>query len=365
VTVPGQRARVTDPLATLREQAAQRDRTGMRRRLRPRPARDGVLDLASNDYLGLARDPRVVEAAAAAARTWGAGSTGSRLVTGSTELHAELERDLAAFVGAAAALVFSSGYLANLGAVTALSGPGTTVVSDALNHASVVDACRLSRADVVVVGHRDVAAVEGALQRRTTERALVVTDAVFSVDGDLAPLAALHSVVREHGALLMVDEAHSLGVVGEDGSGASRAAGIASEPDVVQTVTLSKSLGAQGGAVLGDRVVVEHLVNTARPFIFDTGLAPPSVAAAGAALAVLRSAPTCAHALWSSRPWRRSSAFRRASRTQLSCRCRWPHPRRRTTVPPTCSPAACASGASGHPRCRTWCRGCGSPRAPT
>lgn len=286
-----------DPLALLRARAADRETSGMRRMLRPRPAHDGVLDLASNDYLGLARDPRVTAAAAAAAVRWGAGATGSRLVTGSTELHASLERDLASFVGAQAGLVFSSGYLANLGTVTALAGPDTTVVSDARNHASVVDACRLSRAHIVVTAHRSVAAVDQALSTRVTERAVVVTDAVFSVDGDLAPLAELHDVARAHGALLVIDEAHSIGVVGIDGTGAACAAGLTGEPDVVLTVTLSKALGAQGGAVLGDAVVIEHLVNTARTFIFDTGLAPASAAAASAALAVLRSEPRLAGAV--------------------------------------------------------------------
>jgi 8-amino-7-oxononanoate synthase len=286
-----------NPLTELSALAAARESAGMRRTLRPRSVDDDALDLASNDYLGLARDQRVTAAAAAAAARWGAGSTGSRLVTGSTDLHTALESDLAAFVGAAAGLVFSSGYLANLGAVTALSGPGTTVVSDAFNHASVVDACRLSRAHVVVTAHRDVAAVDHALSSRTTERAVVVTDAVFSVDGDLAPLADLHVVTRARGALLVIDEAHSLGVVGPDGTGAARAAGIAGQPDVVLTVTLSKALGAQGGAVLADGVVVEHLINTARMFIFDTGLAPASVAAAAAALTVLRSEPQLARAV--------------------------------------------------------------------
>jgi 8-amino-7-oxononanoate synthase len=287
----------SDPLAALRTRAAEREMSSLRRVLRPRSANDGLLDLASNDYLGLARDARITAAAAAAAETWGAGATGSRLVTGSTDLHTALESDLAAFVGAAAGLVFSSGYLANLGAITALSGPGTTIVSDALNHASIIDACRLSRARVVVTAHRDVAAVEQALSSRTTDRAVVVTDAVFSVDGDLAPLVDLHAVTRAHGGLLVIDEAHSLGVVGPDGTGSARAAGIAGQPDVVLTVTLSKSLGAQGGAVLGDGVVVEHLVNTARAFIFDTGLAPPSAAAAAAALTVLRSEPQLAGAV--------------------------------------------------------------------
>jgi 8-amino-7-oxononanoate synthase len=285
---------MTDPLEPLRQAAAARAAAGLRRELRPRAADDDLLDLASNDYLGLARDPRVTGAAAEAALRWGAGSTGSRLVTGSTDLHTRLEADLADFVGARAGLVFSSGYLANLGAVTALAGAGSLVVSDAQNHASLVDACRLARGDVVVTAHRDVAAVDHALADRRIEQAVVVTDAVFSVDGDLAPLAGLHRAARRHGALLVVDEAHGLGVVGPEGRGAAAAAGIAGEPDVVLTLTLSKSLGAQGGAVLGDPVVVEHLVNTARAFIFDTGLAPASAAAASAALAVLRSEPRLA-----------------------------------------------------------------------
>ncbi|MCQ0019594.1 8-amino-7-oxononanoate synthase [Actinomadura madurae] len=280
-----------DPLARLRDAAARRAAAGLRRTLRPRLRPDGLTDLASNDYLGLAGDPRLAEGAAAAARAWGTGSTGSRLVTGTTELHAELDRRLAAFTGSAAGLVFSSGFLANLGAVTALAGPGTLVVSDQVNHASIVDACRLSRARVVIVPHRDTAAVEQALAEREEDDALVVTDAVFSVDGDLAPLAALHAAVRAHGALLVIDEAHALGVVGDGGRGAAHAAGLAGEPDVVLTLTLSKSLGSQGGAVLGAPEVIDTLVDTGRSFIFDTGLNPPAAGAALAALDVLESEP--------------------------------------------------------------------------
>ena len=285
---------MTDPLTPLRLAAERRDRAGMRRVLQPREADDGVLDLASNDYLGLARDSRVTEAAASAARRWGAGATGSRLVTGSTALHAGFEAGLADFVGASASLLFSSGYLANIGVVTALTDADTLLVCDAANHASLVDAARLSRATVVVTPHRDVAAVRRVLAGRTQPRAAVVTDAVFSVDGDLAPVAHLHATAREHGALLLVDEAHSLGVMGPGGRGTCAAAGIAGESDVVHTVTLSKSLGAQGGAVLGDPVVMEHLVNTARAFIFDTGLTPAAVGAAARALTVLREQPELA-----------------------------------------------------------------------
>ncbi|MFG2790224.1 8-amino-7-oxononanoate synthase [Streptomyces sp. NPDC048419] len=266
------------------EQAEQRRRAGLVRTLRPRPAGSPLLDLASNDYLGLARHPEVVEGAAGAARTWGGGATGSRLVTGTTELHTELERELADFCGFEAALVFSSGYAANLAAVATLAPHGSLIVSDAGNHASLIDGCRLARGAKQVVGHADPEAVRKAL--RTYEGpAVVVSDTVFSVDGDAAPLAELAAACRERGAGLLVDDAHGLGVLGEGGRGAADAAGLAGADDLVVTVTLSKSLGSQGGAVLGPAKVIDHLVNAARTFIFDTGLAP---AAAGAALAALR-----------------------------------------------------------------------------
>ncbi|WP_246106240.1 8-amino-7-oxononanoate synthase [Pseudonocardia kunmingensis] len=279
------------PLAWLAPHAARRRAAGLRRELRPRAADEPLLDLAGNDYLGLATDPRVIDGAVRAARTWGAGATGSRLVTGTTALHAELEAELAAFTGAEAALVFSSGYAANLGVLTALSGPDALIVSDAANHASLVDACRLSRARVVVVPHDDPDAVDAALAARTEARALVVTESVNSVDGGLAPLHALHGVCRGHGTLLVVDEAHGLGVVGPGGRGLLAEAGLAGADDVVATVTLSKALGSQGGAVLAPAAVVAHLVDTARSFIFDTGLAPASAGAALAALRVLGDEP--------------------------------------------------------------------------
>ena len=268
-------------LAWLAPAAERRRERGLSRAAVPAPA---GLDLAGNDYLGLSRHEDVVAAAVQATRTWGAGSTGSRLVTGTTPLHLELEQALAAHTGSESGLVLSSGYLANLAAVTALSGPGALVVSDEANHASVVDACRLSRARVVVTPHRDVEAVAAVLRGRDEERALVVTDSVFSVTGASAPLAALHEAARGSGALLVVDEAHGLGVVGDLGRGAAFAAGLAGQPDVVLTATLSKALGSQGGVVLGPSLVRDHLVDTARPFIFDTALAPGSVAAALAAL---------------------------------------------------------------------------------
>lgn len=279
------------PLAWLDDVETQRRAAGLRRSLRTRPPVGAELDLASNDYLGLSQHPRVIEGGVAALRTWGAGSTGSRLVTGNTELHEEFENAFASFVGAGSALVFSSGYTANLGAVVALSGPGSLLVSDALTHASLVDACRLSRARVVVTPHNDASAVEDALATRSEERAVVVTDSVFSADGDLAPLRALHDACRRHGALLIVDEAHGLGVRGEGGRGLLDEVGLAGAPDVVMTTTLSKALGSQGGVVLGPAAVRDHLIDAARPFIFDTGLAPAAVGAAHAALQVLIDEP--------------------------------------------------------------------------
>ncbi|MFE7803298.1 8-amino-7-oxononanoate synthase [Streptomyces sp. NPDC057430] len=266
-------------------EARRRAEAGLVRTLRPRAAESDLLDLASNDYLGLTHRPEVTEAAAEAARRWGAGSTGSRLVTGTTRLHTRLERELAEFCGFEAALVFSSGYTANLAALTALSGRDALIVSDAGNHASIVDGCRLSRAETAVVPHADPEAVRKTLQAHPDRRTLVVSDSVFSVDGDQAPLAELAEVGRAHGAGLVVDDAHGLGVLGDGGRGGLHAAGLSGDADVVATVTLSKSLGSQGGAVLGPARVIEHLINAARTFIFDTGLAP---AAVGAALASLR-----------------------------------------------------------------------------
>ena len=285
------------PLAWLDTTEEQRRAAGLRRTLRPRPAVATELDLASNDYLGLSQHPVVIEAGVEALRTWGAGATGSRLVTGDTELHQEFERALAQFVGAPAALVFSSGYAANIGAVVGLSGPGSLVVSDAYSHASLVDACRLSRARVAVTPHRDVDAVESVLAGRDEERALVITDSVFSADGALAPLRALHAACRRHGAVLLVDEAHGLGVRGDGGRGLLQELGLAGEPDIVITTTLSKALGSQGGAVLGSVAVRAHLIDAARTFIFDTGLAPAAVGAALASLQVLTAEPSRAVAV--------------------------------------------------------------------
>ncbi|MEU3060444.1 8-amino-7-oxononanoate synthase [Streptomyces subrutilus] len=279
-----------DVFAWIDDAERARERAGLVRTLRPRPASSPLLDLASNDYLGLSRHPGTVRGAREAVERWGAGATGSRLVTGTTELHAELERELADFCGFEAALVLSSGYAANLAAVTALSDRGTLVVSDAGNHASIVDGCRLSRAATAVIPHSDPDAARKTLAAHAG-RALLVSDSVFSVDGDAAPLAGYAAACRAQGAALVVDDAHGLGVLGEGGRGALYAEGLAGAPGVVATMTLSKSLGSQGGAVLGPARVIRHLVNTARTFIFDTGLAPAATGAALASLRLLRREP--------------------------------------------------------------------------
>jgi 8-amino-7-oxononanoate synthase len=266
----------------LAAESSEREAAGLQRGLRPRAAEGATTDLAGNDYLGLTHDPTVVEAAATAARRWGAGAGASRLVTGSLELHAQLERELAAYLGQPAALVFSTGYHANLAAVAALGGRDALVVSDAHVHASLVDAARLSRAAVEIVPHHDVAAVAQALAGAGDRRAMVLAESVYSVLGDEAPLVELAAACERYDALLVVDEAHGLGV---RGPGLVRELGLAGLPHVVVTATLSKALGSQGGAVLGPQAVVDHLVNRGRAFIFDTGLAP---AAAGAALEALR-----------------------------------------------------------------------------
>jgi 8-amino-7-oxononanoate synthase len=298
----------TSPLAWLEAVEQQRRQAGLRRALRPRPAVATELDLASNDYLGLSQHAQVIEGGVDALRTWGAGATGSRLVTGNTLLHEEFESALAEFVGAAAGLVFSSGYTANLGAVVGLSGAGSLLVSDAYSHASLVDACRLSRARVVVTPHRDVDAVDAALASRDEERAVVITESVFSADGALALVRQLHEVCRRNRALLIVDEAHGLGVRGAGGRGLLHELGLAGAPDVVMTTTLSKALGSQGGAVLASAAVRDHLIDAARPFIFDTGLAPAAVGAALAALRVL-----------SAEPWRPAAVLQHAGTLAQIC----------------------------------------------
>jgi 8-amino-7-oxononanoate synthase len=274
----------------LERQARTRAKAGLTRTLRPRAADDAVVDLAGNDYLGLAVHPEVIAAAVQALHSYGLGATGSRLVRGSTDAHADLEADLADWLGAQQALVYSSGYLANLGAVRALAGPETLLISDRYNHASLIDGCRSSGAEVVVAPHADPAALDAILAAHPDRPAVFVTESVFSVDGDLAPLADLHRVTAAHDALLLVDDAHAIGILGPDGAGGVAAAGLAGAPDVVVTATLSKSLGGAGGVVAGPAALIRHLVDTGRTFIYDTAPPPAVVAGVRAALRITRTA---------------------------------------------------------------------------
>jgi 8-amino-7-oxononanoate synthase len=279
--------------AWLAAQAADRASRGLVRKLVASDT-EHLLDLAGNDYLGLTRDPRVVAGAVAAARAHGTGAGASRLVSGTLRIHAELEREMAAFTGFPAALAFSTGYHANLSVVQALADQDTLIVSDAHVHASMIDACRLTRATVTVTAHNDLPAVARALAGRTQRRALVLAETIYSVLGDAAPIAGLAELVAASDAVLIADEAHAFGVAGPGGRGLLAAHGLAGRPDVIATGTLSKSFGSQGGLVLGSPAVRDHLVNRARPFIYDTGLAPPAAGAALAALRILRAAPELA-----------------------------------------------------------------------
>ncbi|GAA1048418.1 aminotransferase class I/II-fold pyridoxal phosphate-dependent enzyme [Arthrobacter russicus] len=252
--------------------------------------RAAAVDLASNDYLGLAVDPRLKAAAVAAIEEYGCSARASPVVVGTLPVHRALEAGLCILTGRQSALVFSSGYLANLGALTALSGPGSLVLSDAHVHASLIDAARLSRARVQVFRHSDLAELENRLRQRSEVRAVVVVESVYSVLGDAAPLAELSQLCQAYDATLLVDEAHGLGVTGL-GRGSVAAAGLAAARHVVSTVTLSKSLGAQGGAVLASAQIRDHLLNQARSFIFDTALAPAAAAAAAEACRIILAEP--------------------------------------------------------------------------
>ena len=249
-----------------------------------------LLVLASNDYLDLARDPRVTSAAAEAARRWGAGSGGARLTTGTQPPHVALERTLAAFKGTEAALVYGTGYMANVGAITALVGKGDAVLSDELNHASIIDGCRLSGADIFIYRHGDLDDLDRKLGLcREHRRRLVVSDGVFSMDGDCLDLPKFLAVTRRHDAFSMVDEAHATGVLGATGRGLAEHFGCG-HPDVSMG-TLSKALGAEGGFVCGSQLLIDYLRNVSRPFIFSTAPGAPAMAAAEAAVRVLTAEP--------------------------------------------------------------------------
>jgi 8-amino-7-oxononanoate synthase len=287
-------------MSEIEQRLEELERLGLHRRLRmvsgpqgPRVLLDGrpVLLLCSNNYLGLADHPRVREAAADAAMRWGVGAGASRLVSGTMTIHRRLEERLAAWEGSEGCLLFGSGYLANLGTIGALAGPGDTVFSDELNHASIVDGCRLSRAEVVIYKHGDVDDLDRLMRRQNGGgRRLIVTDSVFSMDGDIAPLAGIVELAKDYGARTIVDEAHATGVLGPGGRGAVAQAGLEGEVDVV-VGTLGKALGSYGAYACADEDMIRYLINTARSLIFSTAPGPPAVAGALAALELLQERP--------------------------------------------------------------------------
>ena len=290
-------------MSEIADRLAELERLGLGRRLRmvsgpqgPTVLLDGkpVMLLCYNNYLGLADHPRVREAAAEAAMRWGVGAGASRLVSGTMTIHRRLEERLAEFERSEACVLFGSGYLANMGVICALAGRGDAVFSDELNHASIVDGCRLSRAEVHVYRHGDPEHLDWCLHRdagrREEHRRLIVTDSVFSMDGDIAPLADIAELARAYGARLVVDEAHATGNIGPGGRGAIAEAGLEGEVDVL-VGTLGKALGTYGAYACASVEMVRYLINSARSLIYSTAPAPPAVAGALAALQLLEDKP--------------------------------------------------------------------------
>lgn len=278
----------------------QLNRAGLRRFLRSvmtAPAGRVILDgrevilLGSNNYLGLSTHPKVIEVAVEAVREYGTGSSGSRLTTGNCRLYTELEAKIATAKGTEAALVFSSGYLANISTIPALASEGALILNDALNHASIIDGCRLSKATKQVYRHCDLEHLESLLAGSAKfRRRLIVTDGVFSMDGDIASLPEICALADEYETMVMVDDAHAFGVLGKSGGGTVEHFGLENR-GVIQMGTLSKAIGGLGGYVAGSRALIDFLMNRARGFIFSTGLPPATLAGASAAIDVMRSAP--------------------------------------------------------------------------
>ncbi len=258
-----------------------------------------VLNFCSNNYLGLANDVRLVQAAKEACERFGAGPAAVRTIAGTIALHNELEARLARFKEAEAALVFQSGFCANLGAIPALVGTGDAIFSDELNHASIIDGCRLSRADIVRYPHNDPAALRSLLSERRShyQRALLVTDGVFSMDGDIAPLPELVALADEFDCMIMVDDAHGEGVLGEGGRGIVHHFGLQGRVDI-EIGTMSKAFGVVGGYVAGKAVIIEWLRQRARPFLFSSAMTPADTAACLAAISILEESTELVNKLW-------------------------------------------------------------------
>lgn len=246
-----------------------------------------LLNLAANDYLGLSQDPRLVRAAQEAAADWGVGSGASRLISGTLALHQELEAEIAAWKGTEAAVIFNTGYMANVGVIAALMEQGGLILSDRLNHASIIDGMRLAGASFRRFGHRDLNQLEDLLKKAAGQRLLIVTDSVFSVDGDLAPLRELVELKEKYGAWLMIDEAHASGVFGPRGAGLAAELGLTDRIEI-HLGTFSKALGSFGAYVAGSRVLIEYLHNRARSFIFSTALPPPVLGAIREAVRIVQ-----------------------------------------------------------------------------
>ena len=260
-----------------------------------------VILLCSNNYLGLANHPKVKEASISAIEKYGFGSGASRLVSGNMKLHEELEQRLARFKGTEAALVFNSGYHANIGIIPALASRGNLIFSDKLNHASIVDACILSRARLIRYPHKDMDALEKLLKKNspltTHHSPLIITDGIFSMDGDIAPLKELSELADKYNCMLMIDDAHATGVLGESGKGTMEYFGI-DNPNIIQMGTLGKALGCFGAYIVGSRKLIDYLINKARSFIYTTSL-PPSVCAASiAAIDIIEDEPQLRQNLW-------------------------------------------------------------------
>jgi 8-amino-7-oxononanoate synthase len=293
VTSPVDRA-AGEILGTIRDRGTYRRMRVLDGAQAPRMEVDGkdVWLFAGSNYLDLARHPRVVEAASRAARELGCAAGGSRLISGNLAIHEALEAELADFLGTEAALAFNTGYMANLGVIPALADEGDVVVSDALNHASIVDGCRLSRAAVRVFEHGNPDALQEALEDVAPRhrRVLVALDGVYSMDGDVAPLERMVPLAKRHGAIVLVDDAHGTGMLGPSGRGSHELRGVEDGIDILMG-TLGKSLGSFGAFIAGSAALRDLLVNTARSFIFSCALAPPQVAAAREALRLVQSEP--------------------------------------------------------------------------
>jgi predicted pyridoxal phosphate-dependent acyltransferase len=256
-----------------------------------------VIQLSSNNYLGLASHPRLKEKVVKIIEHYGCGSGASRLVSGNLNLYEELEEKLAHFKSTPSALVFNSGYMANVGVISSIMQEGDVIFSDELNHASIIDACRMSRAEVSIFRHRDVNDLERLMKNKRGGKKLIVTDGVFSMEGDIAPLPDLVWIGERYSALLMVDDAHATGVLGKRGSGTVEHFGLNGKVDI-QMGTLSKALGGFGAYIAGDHELRDYLINTARSFIFTTALPPSVLASAIAALDVIEEEPGLRKRLW-------------------------------------------------------------------